>query len=86
MLFQRIGIADAAEFMAMVPADTLLRTLDESIWKSPRPGARESVDVEELIEWLETWHDIGEAFMFERLAAMSDDYLLLLLSCLLRVD
>ena len=86
VLFQRIGIYDAAELMTLVPAGKLLRTLDESIWKSPRPGARERVDVDELIEWLQTWHDIGESFLLERLDAMSDDYLVLLLSYLIRVD
>ena len=41
IMFQRIGIVDATDLMAMVPAQTLLRTLDESIWKSPTPGVRE---------------------------------------------
>ncbi|MBC7982554.1 MAG: hypothetical protein H7Y02_01740 [Candidatus Obscuribacterales bacterium] len=86
MLFQRIGINDAAELMTMIPAESLLRALDESIWKSPRPGKPERVDVTELVEWLETWNDIGEAFLVERLAAMSDEYLVLLLACVIRVN
>jgi hypothetical protein len=85
-LLQRIGISDAAELMALLPIESSLRTLDESIWQSARPGLRAGVDVAQLCEWLETWHDIGEAFLLERLAAMSDDYLVLVLSCLVRVD
>ena len=85
IMFQRIGIGDATVLMAMVPAQTLLRTLDESIWKSPTPGMREGIDVSELIGWLEAWNDLGETFLLERLAAMSDDYLVLLLSCLIQV-
>jgi hypothetical protein len=85
-LFQRIGIYDAAALMTMVPADTLLRALDESIWKSPQPGAPERVDPAELIEWLDTWHDIGERFLLDRIAAMSDDYLVLLLSRIVQVN
>jgi len=85
-LFQRIGISDAAELMTLVPADSLLRTFDESIWKKMLPGQAETIDTSELIEWLETWNDIGEKFMLERLEAMSDDYLVLLLSYLVRVE
>jgi hypothetical protein len=85
-LFQRIGISDAAELMTMVAPDSLLRTLDESIWKKPQPSQAEQVDTEELVEWFETWNEIGEEFMLERINAMSDDYLVLLLSCLIRVE
>ncbi|HTE40570.1 MAG TPA: DUF6178 family protein [Steroidobacteraceae bacterium] len=85
-LFQRIGISDAAELMTLVPVDSLLRTLDESIWKKMLPGQAETIDTSELIEWFETWNEIGEEFMLERLEAMSDDYLVLLLSYLVCVE
>ena len=85
-LFQRIGISETTELMTLVPAQTLLPALDESIWKSPRPGTRELIDVKELAEWLEAWHDIGETFLLGRLEAMSDEYLVLLLATALRVN
>lgn len=43
-------------------------------------------DTSELTEWFETWNEIGEEFMLERLEAMSDDYLVLLLSYLVNVE
>src|SRR5262245_17463908 len=85
-LIQRVGVSDAAELMTMLPAESLLRAMDEAIWTRERPGAGEQVDAEVLLEWLETWNDIGESFLLERLAAMSDEYLVLLLSRVMTVD
>lgn len=85
-LIQRVGVMDATELMVAMPAAALLRTLDESVWKQPAPGAAEQVDADELVEWFEAWLDIGEPFLLERLAAMSDDYLVLLLARVVAVD
>jgi hypothetical protein len=85
-LIQRVGVMDATELMVAMPATALLRTLDESVWKQPAPGAAEQVDADELVEWFEAWLDIGETFLLERLAAMADDYLVLLLARVVAVD
>jgi len=74
-LFQEIGVVDAGVLMAMMPTRALLLAFDESIWKSARPGLPETIGVRELVEWLVVWSDIGEEFLVEKLAAMSEDYL-----------
>ena len=81
----RVGVADAAEFMALVPARQLVMALDASVWKSPRPGLPETFDPEELMQWLAVWLDIGDAFTAERLSAIPDEDLTLYLSHVLRV-
>lgn len=84
-LVDRIGLNDASELMALAPTHKLLQALDESLWKSPRPGVAEVFDVHELVDWLEAWNEIGDAFVAERLAAMSEDYRALCLSHLVSV-
>ena len=84
-LVDRVGLNDASELMALAPTRNLLQALDESLWKSPRPGAAEVFDVRELVDWLEAWNEIGDTFVAERLAAMSDDYRALCVSHLVCV-
>jgi hypothetical protein len=79
-LVDRVGLNDAGELMALAPTHQLLQALDEALWKSPEPGVAESFDARELLDWLEAWNEIGDAFVAERLAAMSDEYRALCLS------
>jgi hypothetical protein len=85
-LFQEIGVADAGVLMAMMPTRSLLLAFDESIWKSARPGLAETIGVRELVEWFIAWNDIGEQFLVEKLAAMSEDYLTTVLSHVVKVE
>lgn len=84
-LLDRVGLNDAGELMALAPIRNLLQALDESLWKSPAVGAADAFDATVLIEWLEAWHEIGDSFVADRLAAMSDDYRALCLSHLITV-
>jgi len=63
----RVGLSDAAELMALAPARQLVRALDASVWKTPRPGLPEVFDPRELLEWLPVWLEIGDEFTAERL-------------------
>jgi hypothetical protein len=85
-LIDRVGLNDAAELMALVPAPRLLRALDEAVWKSPRPGLNPVFDSVEFVNWLQAWNEVGEAFVAERLAACNDEYLAMCLSSVLLVD
>lgn len=84
-LLERVGLNDAGELMALAPTRNLLQALDESLWKSPAGGAADAFDATALIEWLEAWNEIGDSFVADRLAAMSDDYRALCLSHLVTV-
>ena len=85
-LFQEIGVADAGVLMAMMPTRALLLAFDESIWKCPRPGLPETIAVPDLIDWFIAWSEIGEQFLTEKLAAMSEGYLTTVLSRIVKVD
>ncbi|HKS58643.1 MAG TPA: hypothetical protein VJS12_25360 [Steroidobacteraceae bacterium] len=84
-LVERIGLNDAGEVMALTPTRKLLQALDEALWKSPQPGVAEEFDSRELVDWLESWIEIGDGFVADRLAAMHDDYRALCLSHLVSV-
>lgn len=84
-LLDRVGLNDAGELMALAPTRNLLQALDESLWKSPAAGAADAFDATVLIEWLEVWNEIGDSFVADRLAAMSDDYRAMCLSHLVTV-
>lgn len=84
-LCSRIGVADAMQIMALAPIERLVQALEASVWKTPRPGLPEVFDARELVEWIGTWLEIGEAFTAERLAAVPDDHLMLYLSQLATV-
>ncbi len=81
----RIGVSDAAQVMAVAPAGQLIKALDASLWKTPRPGLAEVFDPGELMEWLAVWLDIGDEFTAERLGAIPEADLTLYLSHVLRV-
>ena len=84
-LVDRIGLNDAGEVVALAPTRKLLQALDEALWKSPQPGVAEEFDSGELVDWLESWIELGDAFVADRLAAMNDDYRALCLSHLVSV-
>ena len=81
----RVGLSDAAELMALAPARQLIKALDASVWKTPRPGLAEVFDPRELLEWLAVWLDIGDGFTAERLGVIPDADLTLYFSHVLRV-
>src|SRR5579862_1984974 len=81
----RIGVPEATHVMALAPAERLVQALEASVWKTPRPGVPEVLDVRELVEWIWAWLDIGEEFAGERLAAVPDEALTLYLSQLATV-
>jgi Family of unknown function (DUF6178) len=85
-LIDRIGLNDAAEIMALVPARNLLRAMDEAVWKSPRAGVSQEFDPAEFVRWLQVWLEVDVLFVAERLAAINDEYLAMCLSSVLLVD
>src|SRR5215813_10109160 len=66
LLCGRIGVTDAMDVMALAPPERLVRALEASVWKTPRPGMSEVFDRRELIEWITTWLDIGDEFTADR--------------------
>ncbi len=80
-----IGIEDASELIALTSFEQLRDVFDEDLWRSIAPGADAGFDAERFALWLEVLREAGDAFVADRLAAFSEDFLAFAFSRLMRV-
>jgi hypothetical protein len=84
-LILRVGLEDAGELVALASLEQLREVFDEDLWRSPRPGEDEAFDPTRFVVWLEVLLEGGEAFVADRLAELSEDFLVFAVSRLVRV-
>ena len=80
----RIGLEDAGELVALSSLEQLREVFDEDLWRSPRPGQDDAFDAARFCTWLEVLLEAGDAFLADRLAELSEDFLVFAFSRLLR--
>jgi hypothetical protein len=83
-LVLRIGLEDAGELVALASLEQLREVFDEDLWRSPAPGRDDAFDAARFCTWLEVLLEAGDAFVADRLAELSDDFLVFAFSRLLR--
>jgi hypothetical protein len=81
----RVGLEDAGELVALSTLEQLREVFDEDLWRSARPGEDEAFDAARFVVWLEVLLEGGEAFVADRLAELSEDFLVFAVSRLVRV-
>ena len=81
----RVGLEDAGELVALSTLEQLREVFDEDLWRSARPGQDEAFDAARFVVWLEVLLEAGEAFVADRLAELSEDFLVFAVSKLVRV-
>jgi len=81
----RVGLEDAGELVALSTLEQLREVFDEDLWRSARPGEDEAFDAARFSVWLEVLLEGGEAFVADRLAELSEDFLVFAVSRLVRV-
>jgi hypothetical protein len=81
----RVGLEDAGELVALASLEQLREVFDEDLWRSARPGEDEAFDAARFVTWLEVLLEGGEAFVADRLAELSEDFLVFAVSRLVRV-
>ena len=81
----RVGLEDAGELVALSTLEQLREVFDEDLWRSTRPGEDEAFDAVRFVVWLEVLLEGGEAFVADRLAELSEDFLVFAVSRLVRV-
>ena len=81
----RVGLEDAGELVALSTLEQLREVFDEDLWRSTRPGEDEAFDAARFVVWLEVLLEGGEAFVADRLAELSEDFLVFAVSRLVRV-
>lgn len=80
----QIGLEDAGELVALSSLEQLREVFDEDLWRSPRPGQDDAFDAGRFCTWLEVLLEAGDAFVADRLAELSEDFLVFAFSRLLR--
>lgn len=81
----QVGLEDAGELVALASLGQLREVLDEDLWRSPRPGQDEAFDGPRFALWLEVLLEAGGAFVADRLAELSEDFVVFAFSRLVRV-
>jgi len=81
----RVGLEDAGQLVALSTLEQLREVFDEDLWRSARPGEDEAFDAARFVVWLEVLLEGGEAFVADRLAELSEDFLVFAVSRLVRV-
>jgi hypothetical protein len=81
----RVGLEDAGELVALSTLEQLREVFDEDLWRSARPGEDEAFDAARFVVWLDVLLEGGEAFVADRLAELSEDFLVFAVSSLVRV-
>ena len=81
----RVGLEDAGELVALSTLEQLREVFDEDLWRSEQPGEDEAFDAVRFVVWLEVLLEGGEAFVADRLAELSEDFLVFAVSRLVRV-
>lgn len=84
-LIRQIGVEDAGELVALATVEQLVAAFDEDLFVNVRPGERESFDAERFAVWLEVLLEAGEQTAAERMAAMSEDFVVQALASLVIV-
>jgi hypothetical protein len=80
----QIGLEDAGELVALASLEQLREVFDEDLWRSPRPGQDDAFDAARFCTWLEVLLEAGDAVVADRLAELSEDFLVFSFSRLLR--
>jgi len=76
----RVGLEDAGELIALSTLEQLREVFDEDLWRSARPGQDETFDATRFVTWIEVLLEGGEAFVADRLAELSEDFLVFAVS------
>jgi hypothetical protein len=78
-LITEVGLADAAELVALASTEQLLEIFDHDLWQSPSSGIDERFDAGRFLVWLEIMAEAGDRAVAERLAELPTDLVTLAL-------
>ncbi|MDE0210939.1 MAG: DUF6178 family protein, partial [Boseongicola sp.] len=79
-IIDRIGLEDSQELVKYLSGDQLDQVLAVDLWRKPVQGADEELDIDRLCVWIDIWSQEGEAYLYERLTGLDENYLVLLFS------
>lgn len=84
-LVRQVGVEDAGEIVALATTDQLVAAFDEDLFTNTRPGEREVFDGNRFAVWLEVLLEAGDDVAANRVAELSEDFVIQALSSLVWV-
>jgi len=84
-LVRRIGVEDSGEIIALATTQQLVAAFDEDLFVNSSPGEREVFDAGRFAIWLEILLEAGDKGAADRIAGLSDDFVVQALSSLVLV-
>ena len=74
-LIDEIGLEDSQEIVAALGPEHLRETLSIALWSSAQPGREESLDIEQLVRWIDHWQQQGDAVVSRRVLELGEDFI-----------
>ena len=84
-LVRHVGVEDAGELIALATTDQLVAAFDEDLFVNARPGERETFDRARFIVWLEVLLEANDDLVANRIADLSEDFVVQALSSIFLV-
>jgi len=84
-LVRRVGVEDAGEIIALATTDQIVTAFDEDLFVNDTPGQRETFDAHRFIVWLEVLLEAGSDVVANRVAELSEDFVIHALSSIVLV-
>jgi len=85
LLVRHVGVEDAGELVALATTEQLVTAFDEDLFQNERPGEEERFDADRFVVWLEVLREAGDEVLANRVAELSEDFVVHALSSLLVV-
>lgn len=76
-LIHHVGLEDAGELIEYLSTPQLEALFDDDLWSNEQPGWEEHFDASRFGLWLEVMAEVGPAFAARKLAALSEDLVVL---------
>jgi Family of unknown function (DUF6178) len=84
-IIQTCGLEDCGELVALATPAQLQRVFDLDLWRAPRPGRDEHLDVDRFAVWLEVLMEPGARIAGQKIVAMEIDLVIAALAQHVRV-
>jgi len=79
-IIRKLGVEDSGELIALATTEQLVAAFDDDLFVNARPGERERFSVSRFVTWLEVILEAGDEVAANRVAELSEDFVVHALS------
>ena len=74
-LIDEVGLEDSHEILAAMESHQFRETMSLSLWTNAGVGRDETLDIDQLIRWIELWLQEGDATACRRITELGEDFI-----------